>query len=71
MHAGRVLPRRHSTARWPTCAAHVATGGTAVLVLAGAGTAQRAVERLREADVPAALADDGLTEPRRSRAWSP
>ena len=58
--------------------AHVAGGGTAVLVVPGAGTAQRAVEQLREADVPAAVAgepaagsvavvraslEDGLTAP--------
>ena len=35
--------------------AHVATGGTAVLVVGGHGTAQRALEQLREADVPAEL----------------
>jgi transcription-repair coupling factor (superfamily II helicase) len=33
--------------------AHVAAGGTAVLVVAGPGTAQRAIEQLRDADVPA------------------
>jgi transcription-repair coupling factor (superfamily II helicase) len=43
--------------------AHVATGGTAVLVVPGAGTAQRAVEQLRDAEVPAVLAEHGLTEP--------
>ncbi len=43
--------------------AHVVTGGTAVLIVPGSGTAQRAVEQLREADVPAHLAEDGLTEP--------
>ena len=32
--------------------AHVATGGVAVLVVAGPGTAQRAIEQLRDADVP-------------------
>ncbi|HWM60093.1 MAG TPA: transcription-repair coupling factor [Pseudonocardia sp.] len=42
--------------------AHVATGGTAVLVVGGHGTAQRSLEQLREADVPAQLVD-GLTEP--------
>jgi transcription-repair coupling factor (superfamily II helicase) len=41
--------------------AHVATGGTAILVVPGSGTAQRAVEQLREAEVPAVLAEDGLT----------
>jgi transcription-repair coupling factor (superfamily II helicase) len=35
--------------------AHVATGGTAVIVVAGPGTAQRAIEQLRDADVPAKL----------------
>ncbi|QCQ90143.1 transcription-repair coupling factor [Rhodococcus sp. SGAir0479] len=34
--------------------AHVTTGGRAVVVVAGSGTAQRVLERLREADVPAA-----------------
>ncbi|MFP5068432.1 transcription-repair coupling factor [Pseudonocardia nantongensis] len=33
--------------------AHVATGGAAVLVLAGQGTADRSLEQLREAEVPA------------------
>ncbi|WP_085914761.1 MULTISPECIES: transcription-repair coupling factor [Pseudonocardia] len=33
--------------------AHVATGGAAVLVLAGQGTADRSMEQLREAEVPA------------------
>ena len=41
--------------------AHVATGGAAVLVLAGQGTADRSLEQLRDAEVPAtavpALAD--------------
>ncbi len=41
--------------------AHVATGGTAVLVVGGHGTAQRSLEQLREADVPAELVDR-LTE---------
>ena len=41
--------------------AHVATGGTAVLVVGGHGTAQRSLEQLREADVPATLVD-GLTD---------
>jgi transcription-repair coupling factor (superfamily II helicase) len=35
--------------------AHVAVGGTAVLVVAGPGTAQRSLEQLRDADVPAKL----------------
>ena len=43
--------------------AHVATGGAAVLVLGGHGTAQRAMEQLREAEVPAALVDDLRDEP--------
>ncbi|WP_346276903.1 transcription-repair coupling factor [Pseudonocardia sp.] len=38
--------------------AHVATGGTAVLVVAGQGTAQRSLEQLREADVPAKLVEE-------------
>jgi transcription-repair coupling factor (superfamily II helicase) len=42
--------------------AHTATGGAAVLVLTGAGTAQRATEQLGEAEVPARLAPDGLLE---------
>ena len=41
--------------------ARVATGGTAVLVVGGHGTAQRSLEQLREADVPAELVDR-LTE---------
>jgi transcription-repair coupling factor (superfamily II helicase) len=41
--------------------AHVATGGTAVLVVGGHGIAQRSLEQLREADVPAQLVDE-LTE---------
>ncbi|GGM74606.1 transcription-repair-coupling factor [Longimycelium tulufanense] len=36
---------------------HLATGGAAVLVFPGAGTAQRAVEQLGDADVPARLGD--------------
>ena len=43
--------------------AHVATGGAAVLVLGGHGTAQRAMEQLRDAEVPAALVDDLADEP--------
>ncbi|HZG91406.1 MAG TPA: transcription-repair coupling factor, partial [Pseudonocardia sp.] len=43
--------------------AHVATGGTAVLVVGGHGTAQRSLEQLREAEVPAALADTLVGEP--------
>ena len=42
---------------------HTASGGAAVLVVPGTGTAQRAVEQLSEADVPARLAEDGLAEP--------
>ena len=41
---------------------HTASGGAAVLVVPGTGTAQRAVEQLSEADVPARLAEDGLAE---------
>ena len=37
--------------------AHVAAGGTAVLVVGGSGTAQRSLEQLREADVPATTAE--------------
>ncbi len=37
-------------------------GGTTVVILAGAGTAERAAERLSEADLGVALAVDGLTE---------
>ncbi|HEX8495578.1 MAG TPA: transcription-repair coupling factor, partial [Actinomycetales bacterium] len=40
---------------WTDLRAHVAAGGTAVFVVAGPGTAQRAIEQLREADVPAKL----------------
>ncbi|WP_424184250.1 transcription-repair coupling factor [Actinokineospora sp. G85] len=40
--------------------AHTATGGAAVLVVPGAGTAKRAVDQLAEADVAAVLAEDGL-----------
>ncbi|MFN2495228.1 MAG: transcription-repair coupling factor, partial [Pseudonocardiaceae bacterium] len=43
--------------------AHTATGGAAVLVVPGAGTAQRACEQLRDAEVPAVLAADGLVTP--------
>ncbi|MGH3437282.1 MAG: transcription-repair coupling factor [Sciscionella sp.] len=42
--------------------AHTVSGGTAVLVVPGAGTATRAVEQLREADVPTVLAEHGLLE---------
>ncbi|KZB87525.1 transcription-repair coupling factor [Amycolatopsis regifaucium] len=42
--------------------AHTAAGGTAVLVVAGHGTAARAVEQLSAGDVPATLAE-GLTGP--------
>ncbi|MGW5055578.1 transcription-repair coupling factor [Actinokineospora sp. NPDC004072] len=42
--------------------AHTAAGGAAVLVVPGHGTAQRAVEQLAEADVPAAFAEGGLLE---------
>ncbi|HEX3591681.1 MAG TPA: transcription-repair coupling factor [Pseudonocardiaceae bacterium] len=52
------LPRAFADLR-----AHVVTGGTAVLIVPGSGTAQRAVEQLRDADVAARLAEHGLTEP--------
>ncbi|TWF92675.1 transcription-repair coupling factor [Saccharopolyspora dendranthemae] len=42
--------------------AHIASGGAAVLVVAGAGTAQRAAQQLREAELPASLAEDGLAD---------
>lgn len=42
--------------------AHAASGGAGVLVVAGAGTAARAVEQLSEAEVPAISATDGLTQ---------
>ena len=50
--------------------AHVATGGTAVLVVGGHGTAQRSLEQLREADVPAELVDRADRR-RRPPGWSP
>ncbi|GEL23537.1 transcription-repair-coupling factor [Pseudonocardia sulfidoxydans NBRC 16205] len=43
--------------------AHVATGGAAVLVVAGQGTAQRSLEQLREAEVPASLVEALTDEP--------
>jgi transcription-repair coupling factor (superfamily II helicase) len=43
--------------------AHTASGGAAVVVVAGAGTATRAVSQLAAADVPATHAADGLTGP--------
>ena len=39
--------------------AHVATGARAAIVVAGHGTAQRILERLAEADVPAAALESG------------
>ncbi|MGO8852968.1 transcription-repair coupling factor [Mycobacterium sp.] len=39
--------------------AHVATGGCAVVVTPGAGTAHRVVERLAESDTPAAMLECG------------
>ncbi|WP_216893839.1 transcription-repair coupling factor [Nocardia alni] len=39
--------------------AHVGTGGLAVIVVAGHGTAQRILERLADAEVPAAPLDPG------------
>ncbi|QBJ97629.1 transcription-repair coupling factor [Rhodococcus sp. ABRD24] len=47
-----------------TLRAHVATGGRAAVVVAGAGTAQRALERMREAEVPAAELPPGAELPR-------
>jgi transcription-repair coupling factor (superfamily II helicase) len=41
---------------------HTASGGAAVLLLAGAGTAKRAMEQLAEAEVPARLVTDALEE---------
>uniref|UniRef100_UPI000834ECEE transcription-repair coupling factor n=1 Tax=Aldersonia kunmingensis TaxID=408066 RepID=UPI000834ECEE len=38
---------------------HVSTGGRAAIVVAGHGTAERVLERLREADVPSTLLDAG------------
>jgi transcription-repair coupling factor (superfamily II helicase) len=43
--------------------AHVAAGGTAVIVVAGPGTAQRAMEQLRDADVPAKLVEPVVDAP--------
>ncbi|MGH3897243.1 MAG: transcription-repair coupling factor, partial [Pseudonocardiaceae bacterium] len=43
--------------------AHTASGGAAVLVVPGTGTAQRACEQLRDAEVPAVHAADGLLQP--------
>jgi transcription-repair coupling factor (superfamily II helicase) len=43
--------------------AHVGTGGTAVLVVAGHGTAQRSLEQLRDADVAAKLVEPLVGEP--------
>ncbi|MGC1734519.1 MAG: CarD family transcriptional regulator, partial [Pseudonocardiaceae bacterium] len=43
--------------------AHTATGGAAVLVVPGTGTAQRACEQLRDAEVPAVHAAEGLVQP--------
>ncbi|WAL66594.1 transcription-repair coupling factor [Amycolatopsis cynarae] len=42
--------------------AHLAAGGAGVLVVAGHGTASRAVEQLSGAEVPATLAREGLTQ---------
>jgi transcription-repair coupling factor (superfamily II helicase) len=42
--------------------AHLATNGTAVLVVAGHGTATRAVEQLSSAELAATLAEDGLAK---------
>ncbi|WP_112284682.1 transcription-repair coupling factor [Prauserella muralis] len=43
--------------------AHTASGGAAVVVVAGAGTAKRAVEQLSAAEVPTALSEGGLADP--------
>lgn len=47
------------TALFATLRAHIATGGRAVISVAGAGTATRIIERLAEAEVPAAHLDSG------------
>ena len=39
--------------------AHVTDGGTAAIVVAGVGTAQRVCERLADAEVPSGLAEAG------------
>ncbi|NLG55656.1 MAG: transcription-repair coupling factor [Rhodococcus sp.] len=44
--------------------AHVTTGGRAAIVVAGTGTAQRMLERLGEAEVPAARLEPGATPAR-------
>ncbi|GAA3855429.1 transcription-repair coupling factor [Saccharothrix violaceirubra] len=44
--------------------AHTSSGGTAVLVVPGAGTAQRAAEQLKDADVPATLVESLDDAPR-------
>ncbi|WP_438387029.1 transcription-repair coupling factor [Actinopolyspora saharensis] len=41
--------------------AHTAGGGAALLVVPGTGTAQRAVQQLREAELPAKHVEEGLT----------
>jgi transcription-repair coupling factor (superfamily II helicase) len=43
--------------------AHAASGGAALLVVGGHGTAQRSLEQLREADVAAKLVDDLVDVP--------
>jgi transcription-repair coupling factor (superfamily II helicase) len=43
--------------------AHVVGNGSAVIVVPGTGTAERLVERLREADLPALLVDDVTARP--------
>jgi transcription-repair coupling factor (superfamily II helicase) len=40
--------------------AHTSSGGAAVLVVAGSGTAQRSVQQLRESELPASHAEEGL-----------
>ncbi|KJF21447.1 transcription-repair coupling factor [Rhodococcus sp. AD45-ID] len=44
--------------------AHVTTGGRAAVVVAGAGTAKRVLERLGEAEVPATMAEPGAVPAR-------
>ncbi|WP_092529650.1 transcription-repair coupling factor [Amycolatopsis arida] len=46
--------------------AHTAAGGAAVIVVAGGGTADRTVEQLAAAEVPATRATEGVTEPPRA-----
>ncbi|MBV8540178.1 MAG: transcription-repair coupling factor [Pseudonocardiales bacterium] len=63
----RIIPARsyHGdvTRAFADLRAHTATGGAAILVVPGAGTAQRACEQLRDAEVPVVHAVDGLFQP--------